>query len=40
MHEQPTLLAISVSTPSWLEKLQQGYEDDEEARKILVQLSL
>jgi hypothetical protein len=38
--EQQSLLAISVSTPSWLEKLQQGYEDDEEAKKLLVELSL
>lgn len=34
------LFAISVSNPSWLEKLQQGYEEDELSKQLLVELSL
>jgi hypothetical protein len=32
------VFSISVSTPTWLERLQQGYEDDEEAKTLLTQL--
>jgi len=32
-------MAISLITP-WLEKVQEGYEDDEEARSLLTELSL
>lgn len=35
-----TISAISVSTPSWLQKLQQGYEDDEESKSLLTKLAL
>lgn len=34
------MLAISVSTPSWLERLQQGYEDDADTKQLLAELSL
>lgn len=34
------LLAISMVTPSWLDKLQLGYEDNEEAKQLLTELSL
>ena len=30
--EEPHILAISLSTPAWLNRLQQGYEDDDEAK--------
>ncbi|XP_066374840.1 uncharacterized protein [Miscanthus floridulus] len=34
------LLAISISTPTWLERLQQGYNDDADCKQLLVELSL
>jgi hypothetical protein len=34
------LLAISMATPVWVQRLQQGYDDDSEARQLLSQLSL
>lgn len=38
--EGSSLLAISISTPSWLEKLQQGFEDDPQAKQLLTELSI
>jgi len=38
--EEPPILAISLSTPTWLNRLQQGYEDDDEAKQLLAELSL
>jgi hypothetical protein len=38
--EAPSALAISVSTLAWLERLQQGYEDDTETKQLLSELSL
>lgn len=34
------VFSISLSTPTWLEKLQQEYEDDEEAKLLLTQLAV
>jgi hypothetical protein len=34
------VFSISHRTPTWLEKLQQGYEDDEEAKLLLTQLAV
>ena len=34
------LLSISMSTPAWLEKLQQGYEEDDETKQLLTELSV
>lgn len=34
------LLAISVSNLVWLDRLQQGYVDDEETKQLLSELSL
>ena len=40
MPEQDVILSISMSTPAWLETLQQGYEDDTEAKQLLTKLAL
>lgn len=38
--EEPAVLAISLSTPAWLNRLQQGYEEDAETKQLLSELSL
>lgn len=40
MPEQSELLSISVSSPAWMEKLQQGYEDDVDSKQLLIELSI
>lgn len=37
---EPSVLAISVNTPSWLERLQSGYEEDMDTKQLLYELSL
>jgi hypothetical protein len=32
--------SISVCTPTWIERLQEGYEQDEDAKQLLIELSL
>jgi len=32
--------AISTSIPSWLQKLQEGYEDDPHTKQLLTELSI
>jgi hypothetical protein len=34
------LIAISECIPSWVQKLQEGYEDDHQAKQLLVQLAV
>ena len=38
--EESIILAISLSTLAWLNRLQQGYEDDDEAKQLLAELSM
>lgn len=38
--EEPAVMSISTSSPIWLDRLQQGYQDDEEARQLLADLSI
>ena len=33
-------MVVSVSTPSWLERLQQGYDEVPEAKQLLTELSV
>ena len=40
MHEQDMIFSISMSTLAWLERLQQGYEEDTEAKQLLTELGL
>jgi len=35
-----SLLAISSSAPAWQKNLIQGYQDDEEAKQLLIELAL
>ena len=35
-----SVAAVSVSVPSWLHKLQEGYEDDPQAQQLLTELSV
>jgi hypothetical protein len=35
-----SIMAISTSTPTWIEKLKAGYDDDSEAKQLLTELSL
>lgn len=32
--------AVSIATPTWLEKLKEGYEEDEVAKELLQELIL
>lgn len=34
------VFSISMGTPQWLERLQQGYEDDPDSKQLLAQLAL
>ncbi|CAN6326944.1 unnamed protein product [Urochloa humidicola] len=38
--ESESVMAISVSSPTWMDKLQSGYEDDPEAQRLLTELSI
>lgn len=40
MPEPDAVLSISMCTPSWLERLQQGYEEDADSKQLLLELSL
>jgi hypothetical protein len=40
MPEQDTIYSISMSTPAWLERLQQGYEENAEDRQLLTELAI
>ena len=35
-----SVAVVSVSVPSWLHKLQEGYEDDPQAQQLLTELSV
>ena len=38
--EEAPLMAISVSSPSWLDKLQQGYQEHADTKQLLAELSI
>jgi hypothetical protein len=35
-----SVLPLSECIPSWVQRLQEGYQDDEDAKKLLTELSL
>jgi hypothetical protein len=37
---QNELQAISECLPTWIQKLQEGYEDDAQAKQLLVELAI
>jgi hypothetical protein len=38
--DPPDIYAVSEVVPTWLQKLQQGYDDDEETKKLLTTVTL
>jgi len=40
VHTDKHLMSLSSCTPSWLEKLQEGYQDDPVTKQLLTELSL